>query len=81
MHRVAANGLTQRTCERLEYTFNLVMLVGALGAHKEIHPGSVAKLLEKMEKHLGRHIADFLAMEFRIPHNPRTSAKIKRDST
>ena len=58
-----------------------MMLILPLSLNVQVHPGSVAETLEKMEKHLGRHIAHLLTMKLSLPNQPRPAAEIKRHLT
>ena len=77
MPYITANGHLQCTGQGLEDALNLVVFVIALSFDVEIHLGAVAQALEEMQEHLRWHLANLLALEFGIPHQPGSSAKVE----
>lgn len=78
---IATDGHLQRAGKSLEDALDLVVLIVAFGLDIKIDAGTVAERLEEVQEHLGRHIADTLAMEFGIPYKPWTSAEVESDLT
>ena len=74
---VATDCHFQRTGKGLEDALYLVVLVLPFGTDVEVHAGGVAQALEEVEKHLGRHFTDLLALELSIPHQPGTAAEVE----
>ena len=77
MSYVALYSHAECACEGLEYTLNLVMLIGAVCLNVKIHPCCVTETLEEVQEHLSGHFAYSLAVELCIPVEPWPAAKVK----
>ncbi len=78
---IALNGHLQSTCQGLEDTLYLVVLVCALRLDVQVHTGSIRQALEEMQEHLRGHLANLLPVELGIPYQPRTASEIQADHT
>ena len=78
---IAIDSHLKASCERLEDSFDLMVLVVTFGLDIEIDAGTVAERLEEMQKHLGWHISYSFAMKLGIPHEPWPSAKVESHLT
>ena len=67
----------QRTCQSLEDSLYLVVLILSLSLNVEVHLRSIAKTLEEVKEHLCWHLSNFLSMEAGIPYQPWASAKVE----
>ena len=81
MSNVSANCHTQAAGKGFEDAFYLMVLVLAFCLDIEVDGCAVGEALEKVQEHLGWHLAYFLTMELRIPYEPRTPPKVKSDLT
>jgi hypothetical protein len=81
MCNVSSDSHSQASCESFEDAFYLVVLVLAFCLDIQIHSGAVGQTLEEVQEHFCWHLSDFLAMELCIPHQPRSSAKVKGNLT
>ena len=70
----------QATGQSLENSLYLMVLIHAFGLDVQVHPRRVAQALEEVEKHLGRHVAHFLATELGI-RPPKSRATLHRQSS
>ena len=76
---ITAYGHFQRPCQRFEDAFYLVVFVVAFSLDVQIHLGSIAETLEKVEEHLCGHFTNALATELSIPYEPGTATEVETD--
>lgn len=77
MMNVTAYSHFNASGESLENAFYFVVFIDSFSFDMEVHTGRVAQRFEKMEEHLGRHVANFFAGEGGIPYQPGPSAEIE----
>ena len=78
---ISADSHSQASCKRFEDAFYLVVLVLTFCLDVQIHRCAIGQTLEEVQKHFCWHLANFLAMELGIPHQPRPSAKVEGNLT
>ena len=74
---VTADGHLQGAGQSFEDALNLMVLIGAFGLDVQVHAGGIAQTLEEVQEHLGGHLSDLLAVELRVPDEPRTATEVE----
>jgi len=77
---IAAYSHADSPCQRLENSFNLVMLILPLRLDVQVHTGSITEALEEVQEHFCRHLPYPFPMEISIPHQPGAPAEVKGDA-
>ena len=78
---ISADSHSQAASKRFEDAFYLVVFVLTFCLDVQIHRCAIGQTFEEVQEHFCWHLTDFLAMELSIPHQPRSSAKVKGNLT